>query len=264
VWELQWFDCAVMGIVNVTPDSFSDAGLHHSPAAAIEQGRRLVAAGALMVDVGGESTRPGAMPVAIDEELSRIVPVIQALAADGNIIISVDTYKAEVARVALAQGAHLVNDVSGLGDPDMAGVCGSFGAPMIVMHMKGTPQTMQCNPHYDDVVTEVTAHLDSRAATALSAGVPSVFIDPGIGFGKNLNHNLALLRSVPFGSELSVVIGASRKRMIGELAGIDRAAQRDPGSLAIHLDAARRGAAMVRVHDVAAHIQAFAVARSLG
>jgi dihydropteroate synthase len=265
---MQWSGCAVMGIVNVTPDSFSDGGLHQTHSGAISHGRRMVEAGALMVDIGGESTRPGAAPVAIEEELSRIVPVIEALASDGNIIISVDTYKAEVAMAALAAGAHLVNDVSGLGDPQMASACGSLGAPMIIMHMKGTPQTMQVNPVYDDVVSEVVAHLAGRAAEAIACGVPTVLIDPGVGFGKNLQHNLALLRAVPFAgsSQLTsfpVVIGASRKRMIGEIAGVERAVDRDPGSLAVHLHSARRGAAMVRVHDVAAHVQALAVAQSL-
>jgi dihydropteroate synthase len=251
-----------MGIVNVTPDSFSDGGLFTSQQAAVAHARRLVGEGAALIDIGGESTRPGATPVSTDEELGRILPVIDRLKHD-DVIISIDTYKAEVADVALRSGAHVINDISGLNDPAMASTCAAHGAPMILMHMRGTPQTMQSNPHYEDVVREVTQHLRERAERAIAAGVPSVIVDPGIGFGKTLQHNLSLLRSMPLEVSYPTLVGASRKRSIGDLSGEGRTDRRDAGSIAIHLDAARRGAAMVRVHDVAGHVQALRVQAAL-
>jgi dihydropteroate synthase len=252
-----------MGIVNVTPDSFSDGGRFSSQDAAIAHAHRLIGEGAFVVDLGGESTRPGAEPVPAGTELDRVLPVIRQLASEQTVMISIDTYKAEVADAALAAGAHLVNDVSGLSDPQMADVCARHGAPVVVMHMKGTPQTMQANPSYDDVVAEVTTHLIGRAERATAAGVPSVLVDPGIGFGKNLSHNMALLRAMPLTGPFPTLLGASRKRTIGDLSGEGRADRRDPGSLAIHLDAARRGVAMVRVHDVGAHVQAIRVQEAI-
>jgi dihydropteroate synthase len=248
-----------MGIVNTTPDSFSDGGQFASDEVAVAHARRLVSQGATIVDIGGESTRPGGQPVPVDEELRRVLPVITALANDGNVLISIDTYKSAVAAAAVEAGAHLVNDVSGLGDPAMASTCGELGVPMVIMHMKGTPATMQNNPVYDDVVAEVSAHLAERADTATRAGVPSVFVDPGIGFGKTLVHNTALLRSLPIEGVFPTLVGVSRKRSIGEWSGVSDPALRDAGSIAAHLDAARRGVAMVRVHDVAGHVQALAV-----
>ncbi len=259
----EWQGCAVMGIVNATPDSFSDGGQFQSAEAAIAYARQLVNAGAMLVDVGGESTRPGGKPVPADEELRRVLPIISALAADGEVLISIDTYKASVAQAAIEAGAHLVNDVSGLGDPDMAATCGQLGVPMVLMHMQGTPVTMQVNPTYADVVAEVTAHLVQRAEIALAAGVSSVLVDPGIGFGKNLTHNRDLLRSMPLKAPWPTLVGVSRKRSIGEWSGELDSARRDPGSIAAHLDAARRGVAMVRVHDVAGHVQALSVQSAL-
>jgi dihydropteroate synthase len=263
-WMVSWSTCAVMGIVNATPDSFSDGGVHADATAAIAAGRAQAAAGAMVVDVGGESTRPGARPVGEAEELHRILPVISALAEDGVVLVSVDTRHPRVAAAAVEAGAHLVNDISGLREPEMVAVCASLGAPVVIMHMQGEPSTMQADPRYDDVVGEVATYLDERAHAALDAGVPSVLVDPGIGFGKTVEHNLALLRAFPYRSIAHpVLVGASRKGMIGSIADVPQAADRDPGSIAVHLDAAQRGAAMVRVHDVRGHVQALRVAAVL-
>ena len=256
---LQWQGCAVMGIVNVTPDSFSDGGRFHHADAAYAHARTLVAEGADVVDIGGESTRPGAAPVPPEEEWRRIGPVIERLAADGDVIMSVDTRRAEVAERALAAGAHLVNDVSGLRDPAMVEVCAAAGVPVIIMHMQGEPATMQVDPHYDDVVAEVSAWLHRQADMALAAGLPSVMVDPGIGFGKGLEHNLALLDAIDDLGDRGrwpVLIGASRKRLLAELYGIDRPEHRDDVTVEVHRRAAAQGAAMVRVHQVAAHVAA--------
>jgi dihydropteroate synthase len=261
-WSLTWSPPGLMGVVNVTPDSFSDGGRFLDADRAIARGRELAADGALVVDVGGESTRPGAHPVPIEIELDRVRPVVAALAADG-LVVSVDTRRAEVAAAAIAAGASLVNDVSGLGDPAMAEVCRATGTPIVIGHMQGTPATMQDDPHYDDVVAEVTAFLRQRAAWALGAGVPAVLVDPGIGFGKTTEHNLALLRALPLDVDHPVVIGASRKGFIGRLAGPAAPPERDPGSLAAHLFAAQRGVAMLRAHDVRGHRQALIVDAAL-
>lgn len=251
-----------MGIVNVTPDSFSDGGRFTDTSRAIEHGTALAAVGALVVDVGGESTRPGAEPVGAAIEIDRVRPVIAGLAERG-LLVSVDTRWAEVAAAAIAAGAHIVNDVSGLGDPDMAAVCATAGVPVIVGHMRGTPATMQEHASYDDVVAEVTAELRARAAIALDAGVPSVLVDPGLGFAKTAEHTVALLRAMPLAIDAPIVIGASRKGFIGRLTGVERADERDAGTIAVHLFAAQRGAAIVRAHDVAGHVQALAVDRVL-
>ncbi|MGE3589511.1 MAG: dihydropteroate synthase [Ilumatobacteraceae bacterium] len=252
-----------MGIVNVTPDSFSDGGLHAEAAAAIEHGRRLVTEGAVIVDVGGESTRPGAVGVTEGDELDRVLPVVEALARDGSALVSIDTRKPAVARAAVLAGAHLVNDVSGLRDPAMVEVCATLGVPAVVVHMRGDPVDMQLDPRYDDVVVEVVDWLHERADHALAAGVPSVMIDPGIGFGKTIEHNLALLRALPLSQRFPVLVGASRKGSIRHLAGVDDPGASDIASVAAHLFAAQRGAAVVRVHDVAAHRQAFAIDQAL-
>lgn len=264
-WQVQWRGCGVMGILNVTPDSFSDGGRHSQLTDAVAAARAMRDAGALMIDVGGESTRPGAAPVPAADELDRILPVIRAL-DDENVLISVDTMKAEVADAALRAGAHLINDVTGLRDPAMRQVCADAGAPAALMHMQGEPRTMQQQPTYVDVVAEVRAFLQERAAEVLAAGVPSVLLDPGLGFGKTLEHNLSLLRATAELSDLGhpLLVGASRKRMIDTLAGVPAAAERDPGSLALHLYAARQGAALVRVHAAAAHVQALRVQAALG
>jgi dihydropteroate synthase len=260
---LVWSGTAVMGIVNVTPDSFSDGGEHLDPASAVEHARALARAGALVVDIGGVSTRPGSMPVDTEEEWRRIAPVLEPLIDANDVIISVDTSEPVVAKRAVDLGAHLINDVTGLRNPAMVAVCAESGTPAIVMHMLGSPATMQDRPHYDDVVDEVRSWLAARTEHALDAGVPSVMVDPGIGFGKLLGHNVALLRSVDALGPHPVLVGASRKRFLGDLTGIAEASERDTASIAAHLYVARRGAAMVRVHDVAGHVAALAVDRAI-
>jgi dihydropteroate synthase len=252
----------LMGIVNVTPDSFSDGGLFLDADAAVEHGRRLAEEGAAILDVGGESTRPGAEPVSEAEESERIVPVIERLAGHR---ISVDTMKSGVARAALASGATIVNDVSALRlDPGMAGVVAESGAELCVMHMLGEPRTMQEDPRYDDVVSEVKAFLEERLAFATGAGIPEerVWLDPGIGFGKTVEHNLELLRRldeiVAIGRP--VVVGTSRKSFLGRLAGGRDESQRLPGTIATNVLALERGATVFRVHDVAQNRDALAVA----
>lgn len=250
-----------MGIINATPDSFSDGGAFYDAGAAAEHGRRLAAAGALILDVGGESTRPGAEPVRVQDEADRVLPVIRALAKDTDALISIDSRKPEVAHEALLAGAHLVNDVTGFRDPEMLRVCGEAGAPVVIMHMQGDPRTMQEDPFYANVVAEVHDYLLEREWQALKAGVPDVVLDPGIGFGKTTEHNLELLRSIPqlVAGGRKVMIGASRKGVIAAIAGPSEPEGRDPGSIAIHLHAAAGSAALVRVHDVAGHVQALRV-----
>jgi dihydropteroate synthase len=266
---MRWSSCAVMGVVNVTPDSFSDGGQFLDVDAAVAHGLLLASQGAMIVDIGGESTRPGSTGVDIDTELARVIPVIERLTplltsvGGGDVRISIDTRKPTVAAAAIAAGASIVNDITALEDPEMVAVCADAGVPAVLVHMLGRPEDMQIDPRYDDVLGEVSAFLDDRAAAVLRAGVPSVLVDPGIGFGKTLAHNVALLRALPLGLPYPVLVGASRKRLIQTLAGIDPSADRDAGSVAVHLFAARRGAAMVRVHDVAAHAQALAVAAAL-
>ncbi|MFC3831511.1 MULTISPECIES: dihydropteroate synthase [Deinococcus] len=263
-WRLTWTGTAVMGIVNVTPDSFSDGGRHDTLAAALASARAMRDAGVLMVDIGGESTRPGAEPVDAPTELDRVLPLIRALAGE-DVVISVDTMKAEVAAEALDAGAHVINDVTGLRDPAMVDVCVQAGAAACIMHMQGEPRSMQASPQYDDVVAEVHTALDARAAEVLDAGVPAVLIDPGIGFGKTLEHNLTLLRALPqfTAGPHPVLVGASRKRLIDYVADVPVAADRDPGTLALHLYAARSGTALVRAHAAAAHVQALRVQAAL-
>ena len=261
---LEWRGAALMGIVNVTPDSFSDAGETFAAEAAVAAGLRLREEGALILDVGGESTRPGALPVSPEEEARRVLPVVAELAAAGA-VVSIDTRKAEVAAAALAAGAAIVNDVGGLRDPAMLAVCAAAGAPVVIMHMQGEPRTMQAAPAYADVVAEVEELLLRRARLAEAAGLPGVVLDPGIGFGKDLGHNLALLRATPRLAGLGhpLMVGASRKAFIGRLAGGVGPGSRLPGTLAAHLAAAAGGAALLRVHDVAAHAQALAVAAAV-
>ncbi len=249
-----------MGVLNVTPDSFSDGGRLNGPDEAIAAGLELWHQGATFVDVGGESSRPGAEGVAERDELARVLPVVAGLAARG-VRVSIDTVKPAVAEAAVEAGACLVNDIRGLRDESMRSVCAQAGVPAVIMHMRGTPRNMQRTPHYRDVVAEVEAFLAERARRALEDGVPSVLVDPGIGFGKRLAHNLALLgattRLSSHGAPL--LIGASRKSMIGRLAGRAGPLERLPGTLALNLYAAERGAALLRVHDVAEHAQALAV-----
>ncbi len=243
----------VMGIVNVTPDSFSDGGHFLDTVAAIAHGLRLIDEGADILDIGGESTRPGAEPVPLDEERGRVLPVVEKLAH--RIPVSVDTMKPEVARGALEAGAQIINDVAGFRDPELTRVAAEYQAGVIIMHMQGTPQTMQQNPRYDDVVREVSEFFEERLRVLGESGIPpeAVCLDPGIGFGKTLDHNLELLANLGefrrFGRPLC--LGVSRKGFIGQLCGREKG-ERMPGSLAVACLAAARGQAHVlRVHDVA-------------
>jgi dihydropteroate synthase len=256
----------LMGVVNVTPDSFSDGGLYLDPEAAIAHGRELAAAGAEILDVGGESTRPGAEPVGEEEELRRVVPVIQGL-ADAGSQISVDTSKAAVAAAALDAGAEIVNDVTALrGDPEMAALCAERGTTVVLMHMLGEPRTMQDDPRYEDVVADVKAFLSARLEAAVAAGIAEerVWLDPGIGFGKTGAHNMELLRRLGELRELGrpLVVGTSRKSFIGRVDG-SPADQRLGGTIASSVLAAAEGADVLRVHDVAEMRQALAVARAI-
>ncbi len=258
----------VMGIVNVTPDSFSDGGMFLTTDDAVRHGARLVDEGADVLDVGGESTRPGAGPVDVDEELRRVIPVIEGLTEmQQTTPISVDTRKHQVARAALEAGARIVNDVTAGRDGAMLEAVADTGAGVVLMHMLGEPQTMQEDPRYDDVVAEVHEFLRERIESAVFAGIPEerICIDPGIGFGKNVEHNLALLRSVSALRLLgaAVMVGASRKRFIGLLTGTEDPADRLEGSLAVGVLAASLGADLVRVHDVAATVRALRVADAI-
>ena len=256
----------LMGVVNVTPDSFSDGGLYLDPEAAIAHGRELAAAGAEILDVGGESTRPGAEAVPQDEELRRVIPVIEGLVAtDGQ--VSVDTSKAAVAAAAIDAGAEIVNDVTALrGDPEMAALCAGRGATVVLMHMRGEPRTMQEDPRYEDVVAEVKAFLAERLEAAIAAGIDEehVWLDPGIGFGKTAAHNLELLRRFGELRDLGrpLVVGTSRKSFIGRLDG-SAADERLGGTIASSVLAAAEGAAVLRVHDVAEVRQGLAVATAI-
>jgi dihydropteroate synthase len=245
-----------MGIVNVTPDSFSDGGRYLDPQQAIEHALELEREGAAILDIGGESTRPGAEPVSLDEELRRVVPVLEALAGRASAVqLSIDTAKAAVARAALDAGATFVNDVTALrGDPEMAEVIARSGADCCLMHMLGEPRTMQHDPHYDDVVGEVKAFLEARMAFAIAAGIEEqrIVLDPGIGFGKKLEHNLELLRRLDEFLTLGrpVSIGTSRKSFLGRLTG-RTVGDRIAGTIATNVLAYERGARVFRVHDVA-------------
>jgi dihydropteroate synthase len=242
-----------MGVLNVTPDSFSDGGRFLDPAAAAARGRAMIDEGADLLDVGGESSRPGAVPVDPAEEEARVVPVIRALRAGSGVPISVDTRRASVARAALEAGADIVNDISALGDRAMAAVVRASGAGLVLMHMRGEPATMQAAPAYEDVVSEVSAFLSRRLEAAGAAGIPpgAVVLDPGIGFGKTLDHNLALLADLGriAAAGRPVLVGVSRKSVVGALTG-RAVGERLAGSLALAAYLALRGAAVLRVHDV--------------
>lgn len=255
-----------MGVVNATPDSFSDGGRFLRSDAAIAHSLAMVEAGADIVDIGGESTRPGAAAVTVAEELDRVLPVVEAVAGSGA-VVSIDTSKAEVADAALAAGAAIVNDVTALGDPDMAEVVRAGEAGVVLMHMLGTPRTMQDDPRYDDVVGEVAEFLSDRARSARAAGIPreAICIDPGIGFGKTLGHNLELLAGVADLAALGypVLVGASRKSWIVHLLGEVPVEEREPATVAAHALAILAGAAAIRVHDVVAGLRSARVADAI-
>lgn len=257
----------VMGILNVTPDSFTDGGQFINPQRALERARQMVAAGAAIIDIGGESTRPGAEAVAVEEELRRVIPLVEILADELPVPVSVDTSKPEVMRAAVAAGAGMLNDVYGLRQPGALEAAAESGVPVCIMHMQGEPRSMQANPQYEDVVAEVTGFLLERAHAAIASGVAreNIVLDPGFGFGKNLEHNLLLLKHL---DRLAmhgypVLAGLSRKRMIGSLLGDVPLDQRLHGSVAAAAIAAMKGARIVRVHDVKETVEALKIAAAV-
>lgn len=256
----------ILGIVNVTPDSFSDGGAYDSTQAAIEHGLKLVEAGADALDIGGESTRPGADAVPLETELARVLPVIEGLARATQVPISIDTFKPEVMRAAVAAGAGLINDICALTQDGALEAAAELGVPVILMHMQGEPRTMQDAPQYDDVVGQVRRFLADRLFACELAGIPKsrLVIDPGFGFGKNLDHNLHLLARLEAFADLGVPLlaGLSRKRMLGEITGRE-VGERVAASVAAHLIAAQRGAMLLRVHDVAPLRDALALWQAL-
>lgn len=258
----------VMGILNVTPDSFSDGGCHCEVTSAVEHAWRMIAEGAELIDIGGESTRPGALPVEEDAEIARTIPVIVRLRAEWDGLISIDTMKAAVARAALEAGADIVNDVSGLlGDPEMAGICAASGCGVVVMHRQGDPLRMQVAPHYDDVVAEVRAYFAERFATLVAAGIAeqALCFDPGIGFGKTLEHNLELIRALddisPHGRP--VLLGVSRKSFIGKILECGDLGAREWPTVAITSLARELGVMLHRVHAVRPNVEALRMTEAI-
>ena len=261
----RWPRPSVMGVLNVTPDSFSDGGSYGSAAEAVDAARRMLADGAALVDVGGESTRPGADAVSVDEELRRVVPVLESL---GGSPVSADTSRAEVARRAIELGAAMVNDVSALRrDPALADVVAGTGVDVCLMHMQGNPRTMQVEPRYDDVVADVASFLEERVAFAVGVGIPEdrICLDPGIGFGKTPEHNLELLRRLDRIVALGrpVLVGVSRKSTFARVLGASGAVGSDAASVGAAVAAFDRGAALFRVHDVRTHVEALAAASAV-
>lgn len=254
----------IMGVLNVTPDSFSDGGEYVDEEAAVEHARMLVAEGADIIDIGGESTRPGAEAVSSTEEIARVIPIIQAIAGSTETIISIDTMKAEVAAAAIEAGAHMVNDITALGGAAMRELVAGSGVPAVLMHMKGTPRTMQLKPEYDDLMGEIIAFLRDRLETAEEAGISpeKLLVDPGIGFGKTIEHNLEIIKNL---HELKVlgrgiVLGSSRKSFIGKILGVEEPAERLLGTAATVVIGVVNGAHVMRVHDVKEMKQVAAVA----
>ncbi|WP_412505413.1 dihydropteroate synthase [Roseovarius sp. SYSU LYC5161] len=245
----------LMGILNVTPDSFSDGGEHFDPDTALSHSAAMIESGADMIDVGGESTRPGAREIPVQEEIDRTAPVIEAIRAGNDAPLSIDTRKAAVARAAHAAGADLVNDVAGFTfDPELAPFCAETGLPVCVMHAQGTPEIMQIDPRYDNVALDIYDYLSERVTALEVAGIArdQIIVDPGIGFGKTLEHNLTLLQNLALfhGLGCPVLLGASRKRFIGTIGGTEAARQRAPGSIAVALHGVAQGVQMLRIHDV--------------
>jgi len=270
-WPMGQLDfsagCVVMGVLNVTPDSFSDGGQFFNTDKAIEQGLQMAADGAAIIDVGGESTRPGSASVSADEQIERVVPVIKALRKKIDVPISIDTYKLEVAKAALEAGAGMINDITALSDERMAELAAKHDVPVVLMHMQGTPATMQTEPKYEDVVGEVLQFLLERAKRAEDFGISKdmVFIDPGIGFGKTLEHNLLLLRNINkfVAAGYRVLVGTSRKSFIGKLIGKEKSGERIFGTTATVALCASASVSIVRVHDVAEMVDVVKVANKL-
>ena len=254
----------VMGILNVTPDSFSDGGQHNTLQAALEQARAMEAAGATIIDIGGESTRPGAPDVSLDEELERVVPVVEALRAQSDIVISIDTTKPKVAELALEAGAHIINDVSG-GNFQLLNLARKYQAGFIIMHAQGTPKSMQEQPSYMNTVTEIGKFFDQKKTQIREFNLPRIWIDPGIGFGKTLSHNLEIMKNIHcfLHDSWGVLLGSSRKSWIDHLCGAPNPVKRLGGSIASSLDAVSKGVEIIRVHDVFETVQALLVAGEL-
>lgn len=250
----------IMGILNVTPDSFSDSGKYFSVEAAVERSKQLVSEGADILDIGGESTRPGSNPVPADEELQRVIPVIKALSRQICIPLSIDTYKPRVAEQALLAGAAMVNDITGLHSGEMIAIIAKHKVPVVIMHMQGTPQQMQANPHYKNVVKEVYEFLKQQMNLATKHGINQIIVDPGIGFGKTLEHNLELLKHLKVftGLRRPLLVGTSRKSFIGKITNAD-IDQRLEGTLASNIWVLLNGANILRVHDVKEHKRALDV-----
>jgi dihydropteroate synthase len=274
IWNTgrRTFDLAkrgvIMGVINVTPDSFSDGGNFTAASAAVDHGLRLVDEGAEILDIGGESTRPGAPPVTAEEELRRVLPVIEGLAAKTGAALSIDTSKASVAYAAVAAGAEIINDVTALqGDDDMARVAAESACAVVLMHMRGTPRTMQQDPHYDDVVAEVSAHLAQRVDAARAAGIVAdrIAIDPGIGFGKTVEHNLQLIAGLGRFAALGhpVLLGVSRKSFLATAAQCPNVEDRDVPTAVLTAEGYRLGARIFRVHAVQPNVQALRLAEAL-
>jgi dihydropteroate synthase len=259
--------CLIMGVMNVTPDSFSDGGQFFDFDRAVERALEMAAEGAAMIDIGGESTRPGSAPVPAAEQIRRVVPVIEALAAKVRIPISIDTHDPDVALAALDAGASILNDITALADERLAELAARRQVPVVLMHMQGTPATMQIEPHYDDVVTEVRDFLVARGAAAQESGIPPerIFIDPGIGFGKSLHHNLLLLKHLGalVATGYRVLVGPSRKRFLGTLTGRENPAERVFGTAATVALCAAGGVSVVRVHDVGPMLDVLKVTQAI-
>jgi len=251
-----------MGILNITPDSFSDGGQFFSTDAAFEQAKQMIKEGADIIDIGGESTRPGSAPVSEAEELRRVLPVIELLVKERiSIPISIDTYKPRVAQASLERGARLVNDVSGLRNKKMIEVVAQFEATVIIMHMQGEPKTMQLNPTYTNVISEIKTFFQDQIKAAQASGIKNIILDPGLGFGKTLAHNCEILRRLNEFTDIGypILLGASRKSFIGALNDDTPVNNRLAGTIAAHIIAIQNGASIIRVHDVAAHRQAVQV-----
>ncbi len=253
-----------MGVLNITPDSFSDGGNYfNNVEAAVAHANQMIAAGADIIDIGGESSRPGSDPVSVEEELRRVLPIIEKLTPKipDTVLISIDTYKPAVARAALTAGAKMLNDITGLTNPEMMSIAKEFNCPVVIMHMQGQPKTMQVNPEYSDVVNEIKNFFIDRVAATLTAGVTNIILDPGLGFGKTLEHNLAIIKRLKEFTTLTfpIMVGPSRKAFIGTITGQKNASERLYGTLGAVVAAVMHGARFVRVHDVAECRQALQV-----
>lgn len=255
---------AIVGILNVTPDSFSDGGLYFDTETAVAHAKQMLNEGADMIDIGGESSRPGSHPVSEEEELRRVLPVIERLKKEVAVLLSIDTYKPHVVEACLKLGVDLVNDISGLRDPVMRQVVGEYHAPVVIMHMQGEPKTMQANPEYADVVKEIKEFFVERIKDAKEAGIIEIILDPGIGFGKKLEHNLQILARLDEFADLGypLMIGASRKSFLGLITGLP-VEDRLEASIAAHVVAVMHGARLIRTHDVQATKRAVAVADAI-